>query len=205
MIKINLLGTSTVIDYSGQYIVAGFVASVLASLGLFYMLLSSATNEITALTEKSQRLQSELTHVQKITKEVKDLEAKKAEYNRKLVIIAKLKKNKLGPVRVLDDLNQALPEKAWLTEVKEQEDSLQITGRALDNQTVASFIRELEKSDYFGERSNEILKQIDMDGVKIKEFSFVTKIYYAGKAATKQAEQAQAEGQAAGAPAKGKT
>ena len=205
MIKINLLGTSTVIDYSGQYIIAGFIGSVLISLGLFYFLLTSASTETEELNQKSQRLQSELNHVQKITKEVKDLEAKKAEYNRKLVIIAKLKKNKLGPVRVLDDLNMALPEKAWLTEVKEQDDSLQITGRALDNQTVASFIRELEKSDYFGERSNEILKQIDMDGVKIKEFSFLTKIYYAGKTATKQAEQAQADSQAPAAPAKGKS
>jgi type IV pilus assembly protein PilN len=205
MIKINLLGTSTVIDYTGQYIVAGFVASVLASLGVFYMLLSSTSAAIDELNTKTQSLQSELAHVQKITKEVKDLETKKAEFNRKLVVIAKLKKNKLGPVRVLDDLNMALPEKAWLTEVKEQDNSLQITGRALDNQTVATFIRELEKSDYFGERSNEILKQIDQDGVKIKEFSFLTKIYYAGKTATKQAEQAQAESVAPPPPAKGKT
>lgn len=199
MIKINLLGDSTAIDYSGQYIVAGFVSSLLLTLGIFYFLYTTTATNIEELTAKAETLQSELTRVQKITKEVRDLEAKKAEYNRKLVVIAKLKKNKAGPVKVLDDLNKALPEKAWLTEVKEQDNSLKIVGRALDNQTFASFIRELEKSEFFGERSNEILKQMDVDGVKVKEFSFVTKIYYAGKTATKQAEQAQMENQAAAA------
>ncbi len=193
MIKINLLGDSTAIDYSGQYIVAGFISSVLLCLGVFFFLYSTIDSEITELTEKTSRLESELLQVQKITKEVKDLETKKTEYNRKLIVIAKLKKNKSGPVRVLDDLNLALPERAWITEIKEQDNSLMIVGRALDNQTVATFFRDLEKSEYFGERSNEVLKQINMDSVKIKEFSFLTKIYYAGKTATQQAEQAQAE------------
>lgn len=204
MIKINLLGDSTTINYSAHYIIAGYIASLLICLGIFYHLNSSIAVEIEELTTKTKRLQGELARVQKVTKEVRDLEAKKAEYNRKLVVIAKLKKNKAGPVRVLDDLNQALPEKAWLTEVREQDSSLKITGRALDNQTFAAFIRELEKSEYFGERSSEVLKQIDVDGVKVKEFSFLTKIYYAGKTVTKQAEQAQAD-TLAGEGAAGKT
>lgn len=195
MIKINLLGDSTVIDHSGRYLVAGFVAVLIFCLGTFYYLDSSISQKIEDDIARSRSLQNDLDRIKKITKEVRDLEEKKAEYNRKLVVIAQLKKSKAGPVRVLDDLNKALPEKAWLTEVKESDGTLQITGRALDNQTVAQFIRDLEQSEYFGERSREVLKQIDLDGVKIKEFSFLTKIFYAGETATKQAEQARIEGE----------
>ena len=193
MIKINLLGDSTAIDYSPHYFLAAFVATILFLSGLFYYLNDTISEQIAGLNSKSRNLQNELTRVQKITAEVRDLEARQAEYNRMLIVIAKLKKNKAGPVRVLDDLNRALPERAWLTEVKEQDGALRIAGRALDNQTVASFIRELEKSEYFGERSNEVLKQIDYEGVKIREFSFLTRIYYSGKTVARQAEQAQAE------------
>ena len=197
MIKINLLGDNTSVDNSGKVQLFSYFASLAAFLVVFYFLDSSLSSEIAEQEIRKQSLNSELIRVQKTTKEVRELEAKKAEYNAKLVVIAMLKKNKMGPVRVLDDLNTAIPERAWLTEIKESEGSFNIIGRALDNQTVASFIRELEKSEYFGEQSNQILKQVEQEGVKLKEFSFQTKIFYGGKLAAEQAAAAQAEKDAA--------
>lgn len=202
MIKINLLGDNTAVDNSGKLIIAGFLGSLAACLIAFYCVQSSLDSSLAELEVKSQSLQNELNRVQKTTKEVRELEARKAEYSAKLLVIAMLKKNKLGPVHVLDDLNNALPEKAWLTEVKEKDGAFTVSGRALDNQTVAAFIRELEKSDYFGEQSNQVLKQVDKDGVKIKEFSFQSKIFYGGKLAAQQAEAAQNEASSAAVPEK---
>jgi hypothetical protein len=43
----------------------------------------------------------------------------------------------------------AVPERAWITKVEESGGKFTISGRALDNQTVADFMRDLEASDYF--------------------------------------------------------
>lgn len=203
MIKINLLGDTTADDNTAKLQIIGYVASLILCLGIFYLLQSSINTSVQEMTDKTQDLKNELARYQKITKEVKDLETKKAEYNSKLAVIATLKKNKLGPVRILDDLNIALPEKAWITEMREESGTLQIIGQSLDEQTAASFIRALEKSDYFGEGSNEILKLVDKDGVKIREFSFKTPISYAGSAVMQvDIENTEAAASVASTPAK---
>ena len=181
MIKINLLGDETIIDNSARYALFGVLASVAALLMLFFAMQNSLGTEISDLSEKKETLEKELARLQKITKEVRDLETKQEEYNAKLVVIATLKKSKAGPVRVLDDLNLALPEKAWLTEAKESSGVLTLVGRALDEQTIASFMRDLEKSDYFEQVDPVEIKQIDMDGVKIKEFAVTAMISYTGR------------------------
>jgi type IV pilus assembly protein PilN len=192
MIKINLLGEGAAGDSGAKIALGIYFGLILIFAGAFYFLQSSLSKSVEELSTRSDNLRNELTRVEKVTREVKDLEEKKNEYNSKLIVIALLKKNKLGPVRVLDDLNNALPEKAWLSEVKESEGEFTVVGKALDPQTVAAYIRELTKSEYFGEKSDEAWKDWEKDGIKIKEFSFKTKIFYGGKIAAQQAEVAQA-------------
>jgi len=49
----------------------------------------------------------------------------------------------------LDDLSVHTPEFAWLTEFAERAGSARLEGRAVDNQTVASFAHNLAQSAYF--------------------------------------------------------
>lgn len=192
MIKINLLGEESVSDQSGKIAIAMYLGSIALLCLVFYFVQSTLSGQVEELNAKTQNLENELARVEKITREVKELEKKKDEFNSKLLVIAMLKKNKLGPVRVLDDLNNAMPEKAWLTDIKEKEGSFTIAGRSLDEQTFSAFIRELGKSDYFGEQSNQNIKKYEKDGVTIKEFSFDTRIFYGGKLAAEQAAEIQA-------------
>ncbi|MBN8550143.1 MAG: PilN domain-containing protein [Deltaproteobacteria bacterium] len=192
MIKINLLGDDTVQDNSGTFIVAAYCASLVLCIGIFFWLQSSLDSKVLSVKNESLKLEAQLAHLQETTKEVKDLDKKRAELNDKLVVIATLKRNKVGPVRVLDDLNMALPERAWVTEVREGGGALHISGIALDNQTIATFMKDLGTSEYFKDVELVETKMVDKKGVKVREFTLDAKISYAGKIKLKQAAEASA-------------
>lgn len=196
MIKINLLGDETIIDHSSIYWLAGYVASVAACFAVFFYLNSSITGSIDDLRGQEQSLEAQLNRLKATTKEVRDLEAKKEELRDKLAVIAILKRSKAGPVRVMDDLNLALPERAWLTNVKERDGRLRIQGLALDNQTIAGFMKELEGSDYFSAVDLVETKRAQWKGVRITSFILQAKVNYAGQIVP----EAQAADESAGRP-----
>ena len=149
MIRINLLGDDTKLDYSNRYIIFGFVVVLLISSFFCYRLYSETNVEVRQLTLESERRSGELKRLQEKTKLVRQNEEKKNILKEKLIILAKLRKNRVGPVRVLDDLNISMPDSIWIRSLSEGQERLDIVGRALDNQNIALFIQELQKSDYF--------------------------------------------------------
>lgn len=194
MIKINLLGNETARDNTGIFLMAGYGVTLGLCLLICLILQHSINSGIEELTAKERQLQAELERLQKITVEVKDLEKKEKDYQDKLVVIARLKKSKAGPVRVLDDLNKAVPERAWITGMKEQTGLLRIEGRALDNQTIAGFMKDLDASDYFDQVELVETRQVEDKGVKIKEFVLNTTVSYTGLGPIKPSEPEPAEG-----------
>ncbi len=180
MIKINLLGDDTVIDTSGTWLVIGYALSLVGVLLIVGILYVSVSSSIDTLTTESESLDKRLKALQETTKEVRDLEKKKNELASKTSIIAILKKSKLGPVRILDDLNTAIPEKAWVTEVRESGGILRVSGLALDNQTIAAFMKSMETSDYFDTIDLGESRQVEKNGVKLKEFTIQAKVSYSG-------------------------
>lgn len=181
MIKINLLGDASGADNSNKVQLALYCGSLALCLVVFYFVQSSYSGSLGELNDRVQQLQDELKKRQKVTAEVRDYEQKQADYNAKLLVVATLKKNKSGPVRVMDDLNMALPEKAWLSEIRESAGIFYISGKALDHHTISEFMRELERSDYFDEARNQLIKKTDHEGVRISEFSFQAGVRYSGK------------------------
>lgn len=149
MIRINLLGDSTAIDHSGKILFGGYLASVVVTIGICFSLYSSITNDVSNLNQNVSLLKSDLESLTEKTKIVKDLEKKRDTLTKKIDLIARLKRSKVGPVRVMDDLNVAIPERVWLRDVTESSGGIRIKGRALDNQDVSLFIRNLDTSNYF--------------------------------------------------------
>ena len=130
-------------DYTNRYILFAFVIMLLSTAFLCYNLYRNTTVEVKQLTLKSESLQEKLKRLQQKTKVVRDLEEKKGVLREKLLLLAKLRKNKIGPVKVLDDINISLPETIWIREVSESNNDITIIGRALDNQNIALFIKQL--------------------------------------------------------------
>lgn len=181
MIKINLLGNTSSGTDSVRLLLAGYVVSVVLLIGMFVWVYTSVGKRIESLTQEKSLLDSQLQKLRVTTAKVRDLEKKRAELSDKLHVIANLKRSKVGPVRILDDLNIAIPEKAWLVEVKETAKLMKIIGMALDDQTVALFMKDLESSDYFETVQLVETKRTQMSGVRIKSFVLQAKINYIGK------------------------
>ena len=180
MIKVNLLGEPAGIDRATQRWFGAYGASVLLLVTLCGVVYASSIARVGALESETTQHNSTLIKLKKETKEVRELDAKRKELHAKLDVIARLKLTKVGPVRVLDDLNQAVPERVWLTEIAETATILKLSGYALDNQTIAAFMKELERSDFFETVELVETKQMDRDGVKMKLFTLESRINYAG-------------------------
>ena len=145
MIRINLLGEKE--DKRGIYTVQGllFASSLLLTAGFCFLVQNNAANELDNIRGEKMTLTTKLTKLKDKTKKVEGLEAKRKTLKEKLTTIATLKLKKHGPVHVLDDLNSAVPERIWITAVKEKSGgALEISGIALDNQTITQFIKDLE-------------------------------------------------------------
>ena len=181
MIKINLLGDNTATDYSGHVTVGAYAVSMVLTIGICLFAASWFGSELEDLERSKAEKQVELKRVQAVTQEVKEIEKKQKGLEERLVRIATLKRSKQGPVRVLDSLNAAIPERAWLSEAREKGGVMRLNGFALDGETVSTFMRELEKSDYFPKIELDVAKQATRDGVKIQEFVIRASVSYAGK------------------------
>ncbi len=135
-------------------------------------------NKLAEQEKKIADSQSEIKRLEKIIGEVKELDQQKSRLLNQLAVIDKLEKGKRGPVRVLDELSNAIPKRVWLTNFREAGGNLSMTGSAIDNADISEFMRVMQKSPYF---SNVQLKftQADVrEGVSVYNFEVGCKVNY---------------------------
>jgi len=175
MIRLNLLDEK--VDKTGLYLLQGLAAGVALFLatGACFLNYQSMSSKLSLLESEKESLETKLKELKKVTLEVEGLEEKKGLLREKLLTIANLKANKSGPVQLLDDLNLAIPDRAWLENVKQSEGKVEIEGVALDNQTVSDFMENLEASDFFSGVDLGYSNQIEKDNVKLQSFALVAK------------------------------
>jgi type IV pilus assembly protein PilN len=163
MIRINLLpfrAARKKENIRRQLMVYGLsVVLILTVMGYTFFHLTST---LSGLKEDEKRIQDELKSYEQTIKRIAELEKKIKEIRAKLEVIRELEKNKSGPVHLLDEIALAVPkEKLWLSSMKETKGSLTITGTAMDNETVALFMINLENSDY--------ISGVDLQSAKLRE------------------------------------
>jgi type IV pilus assembly protein PilN len=94
-------------------------------------------------------VQEQIKIYNKKVAEVQDLDRLRLDVQAKLQVVQDLNDKRVGPARVLRDLSIATPENLWLLDFNEGEGNATLTGMALDNETIARFMRQLSASDYF--------------------------------------------------------
>ena len=157
MIRINLLPTRAAEQASSQrkelILAGGILATALVAILAVHTLQSA---KLTSVSNNKNRLEKELTQIRKDNSDLEKLEQQKKELEEKLRVVNLLTspQRRTASVHVLDDLSSSTPEFLWLTEYAENRSATQIRGKAVDNQTIASFANNLSNSAYF--RSVEI-------------------------------------------------
>ena len=132
------------------------------------------TSTLSGLKEDEKRIQDELRSYEQTIKRIAELEKKIKEIRAKLEVIKELEKNKTGPVHLLDEIALAVPrEKLWLSSMKENRGSLTLTGTAMDNETIALFMTNLEKSEYISGVDLQSAKLRNIPDYKLNVADFV--------------------------------
>ena len=181
MIRINLLPFRAARKKENirRQITIFFLSIVFAVLVMAYYAID-LNRELKGLKNKEQDLQAQLKTYEATIRKINELEKKIKEIKAKLAVIRELEKNKTGPVHLLDEIAMAVPkEKLWLTSLKETGGSLKLTGTAMDNETVALFMTNLEKSEYIGtvELQSARLRYLPAYKLRVSDFVLDCKTY----------------------------
>jgi type IV pilus assembly protein PilN len=150
MVKINLLPIRSELRKKALVEHLLLVALCLVLVFIFELFVQ------TAIINQRESLQGEVAatkmEIKKLTAEAGEIEkfkAQKQELERKLDVIQSLNAKKTGPVQILDELSLIVPEKAWITSLDNKGDNLVLEGQALDNTTIAAFMKRLQASTHF--------------------------------------------------------
>lgn len=155
MIKINLLpGPRAKKSGSAQLdirleLLAACGLLIFTVVGCFYY-----SNTLDAAIESKQQEKQEkekrLVALKEKIKKVEDFEQKKKLLEDKNRTIDQLEKSRAGPVRVMDFVSQSLdPLKLWLVSMTVKGSDVELEGRALTNDDVVEFVKNLRRTDYF--------------------------------------------------------
>lgn len=95
--------------------------------------------------------QREVDELAQVLQEVEEYKAKKAKLEHKINIINELKRAQWGPVRIMDQVSNALPELLWLDSLTLRANNLELRGQAFNTNQIAAFIENLGKVPEFQE------------------------------------------------------
>lgn len=159
---------------------------VLLALGLVFDRIRHS-QVVSRLDQQTADLEAELVVLRERVAEASRLEQQKKDLDAKLKVIAELSRKRVGPAGVLRDLSKATPTRLWLTDLTEAGGGATISGKSVDNQTIADFLRALEESPYFNSVDLSETTQDEQSGAKLKRFLLRATIDYAAKPAGKAA------------------
>jgi len=160
MVKVNLLPIRIELRKKAlvEHLILIVLCIVLVLIGEYFAQLTvtnqreSLQKEITDTKVEIKRLTAEAGEIEKFKKQKQELE-------RKLDVIQDLNAKKTGPVEMLDELSLIIPEKAWLTSVTNKGDNIVLEGLAVDNPTIAAFMKQLQASKHFDNVTLVLSKQ----------------------------------------------
>lgn len=181
MIRINLLPFRAARRKENikRQITVYFLSIVLALVVMGYLFLNLSST-LSALSVQKDEKKREFARYEVVVRKIKAIEKKVREIQTKLDVIRELEKNKTGPVFLLDEIAMAVPKnRLWLTSLKERKGTLTLTGTAMDNDTVALFMDNLERSKHITsvDLKRTRLRYLKKHKLNVSDFILVCKTY----------------------------
>lgn len=144
MIRINLLPVRQVKkrELGRQVLVLAGVVLVLTGV-LNFIWYDRRSSELSRRETQVADTKRRVTELEKVIGEVNNIKSRKKEVEDKLKILNDLRRGRAGPVRMMDALATATPQKVWLSDFVEQAGQVKISGSAVSHDDVAEFMRGL--------------------------------------------------------------
>jgi type IV pilus assembly protein PilN len=144
MIRINLLPVRAVKKREmGRQVLVLFAVVLLGAAVGNYFWYADRDGELTRQRQGITQTRAKIAELEKVIGEVANINARKAEVEKKLAVLDSLRKGRNGPVRMLDALASAMPKKVWIKTFSETSNAVSIDGSAVSHDEVAEFMRGL--------------------------------------------------------------
>ncbi len=121
------------------------------------------------------KAEAETIQLRSVLAQVQKFEARKAQLTQRVTLIEQLRRGQSAPVHVLDEISKSLPDRLWLTDMKQVGSDFTISGFAASLPSLSDFVANLEATKWFkrpggdsrqpgadrreGRRSGEVLDQ----------------------------------------------
>ena len=150
MAKINLLPWRQVYreEKKREFLGIIFGVGLVAAFGA-YLWVSSVQAAIENQNARNQMLNLEITKLDAQVKEISEIKKVRDDLLARIKVITDLEGTRPVIVRYFDELARAIPDGVWITAVDRKENILTIDGVAESYNRVASFMRNLEASDWY--------------------------------------------------------
>ncbi len=181
MIKVNLIPLKERKEIKG---LNELILGVIAILALFILLVALQLWRINQIKDVKNRIadvKARILKLEDVKKKVDEFKAKNKELEEKIKVINVLEENRTGPLFVMEALGQAIPNRAWIDRLSENNFSAKIVGVAWDEFTVSEFMKRLQSFPYFQNVELKVINTKEIQELPLKAFEIESNLNYSGK------------------------
>jgi type IV pilus assembly protein PilN len=135
-------------------VVGSLAFAALCAFALSWQMQGAIDNQ----NDRNRYLKDEITQLDKQITEILALEQQKERLRARIQVIEQLERSRPEIVHVFDELVRTIPDGIHLTALKQTERKLQLKGLAQSSTRVASYMRNIDSSEWLAEPSLDILE-----------------------------------------------
>jgi type IV pilus assembly protein PilN len=182
MIRINLLPVRvSKKKTAGKQQLLLFALLIVGGFVVNFVWVQSRTEVLKSAQARIAKTRGEIAQLDRIIGEVKNIKDQQAALREKLDILAELKANRAGPVRVLDALATLTPKRLWLTKLDEKQSVLTFGGQAVTIDDVSAFMTALKGDPHFSAIELQRTTAKAEKALDTVEFTLTAAVAYAPK------------------------
>lgn len=154
-----------------------FFLSLLLLLTVFLAVGITVQGKLTTKREEIARLEQQKKQLSYVNKKIALVNKKRKEIENKFSSIEKLQHGRNFAVRALDEVVTAVPiDRVWLKRVNLSGSKIIVSGVALDNHTVALFMRRLQGSSIVASVTLSNTRKKNIKGNELMEFGLIIEL-----------------------------
>lgn len=126
--------------------------------------------------ERNRFLQTEIAILDKRISEIKTLNEKKQELEKRISVVEQLQRSRNVGTQVLDEISKIVPSGVYLTKMEKQGNTIQLLGKSESNNHLANMIRNIESSDLLTDAVLESITSNDATSKLLSDFKMRVRI-----------------------------
>ena len=169
MIRINLIAVERararkrILIPAAIRVTAGATIILLGTAALIGWWFWSLRQESIRVDQDLVRAESETRQIRSVLEQVRKFESQRALLQQRVTLIEQLRKGQYAPVHLLDEISKSLPDRLWLSELKQTGGDFAINGVTDSLTAVSDFVANLESTKWFKKPVEIIDSQVTPD------------------------------------------